>query len=355
MAASTNRDLIGMKKKLEDRSPSSWVVQNRRHLYVDSIDKNDQFQKRFHHYEGAAFLLAPIISGKKVIGIISITDKIGEDSFTIEERKVFLDITSQIISLIENQKLIELLKKKRRTLQKKNLELQKLEQVRTDLFNMLIHDMKGPISDLMANLDILSYTLRDDNLEFVESARRGCDTLYNMVCNLLDIVRLEEGRLEPLRERIDPEGLIKEASARIFSLFTMKGVELVERHQVAPATGRFWGDRGILLRVLENFLTNAINYSPENESVEMGFSYPCAGEIEFFVRDKGPGIPSNYREKIFDKYVQLDKKGDGRIYTTGLGLAFCKLAVEAHGGKIGVESCESGGSRFFFRLALDFK
>jgi len=75
-------------------------------------------------------------------------------------------------------------------------------------------------------------------------------------------------------------------------------------------------------------------------------------EIEFFVKDKGPGVPHEHQEPIFDKYFQLEKKGDGRIYTTGLGLTFCKMAVKTHKGNIGVESERLDGSRFFFVLPL---
>ena len=86
----------------------------------------------------------------------------------------------------------------------------------------------------------------------------------------------------------------------------------------------------------------------------MGFEYSKSPEIEFFVKDNGPGVSPEYQEAIFNKYFQLEKENDGRIYTTGLGLTFCKMAVEVHRGKIGVESDSPiRGSRFFFSLPLD--
>jgi signal transduction histidine kinase len=110
-----------------------------------------------------------------------------------------------------------------------------------------------------------------------------------------------------------------------------------------------------LLRVLQNLLTNAISYSPPGETIEVGYRRITPHEIEFFVKDNGPGVPYEYREAIFDKYFQLEKQADGRIYTVGLGLTFCKMAVEAHRGRIRLDSENSKGSRFSFILPLDRK
>ena len=133
----------------------------------------------------------------------------------------------------------------------------------------------------------------------------------------------------------------------------MKKVSFVEEFPSSKGMASFWGDRGILLRVLQNLLTNAVNYSPPGEAIEVGFEYLKKSlEIEFFVKDKGPGVPPEYQEVIFDKHFQLEKKDDGRIYTTGLGLIFCKMVVETHKGNIGVESESLDGSRFFFVLPL---
>lgn len=350
VVASTNTELIGVKQRLDEESPSAWVIKHRAPLYVDNIANSDIFQKRFDHYKGDAFFLVPLIGNKKVIGVLSVTDKMGEDIFSREEQKALLNIVGQLISAFENQRL----KRKSRTLQQKNLRLRKLERLKTELFNMLIHDLKGPISELISNLDILSYTLSGENLGYVESAESACNTLYRMVSNLLDIARFEEDRLELIYEKIDPQGLIKESLAGLFGLVKMKELTFVEKAPSLKTMDSFWGDRGILLRILQNLLTNAINYSPLGETIEVGFEYLKSSEIEFFVKDNGPGVSPEYQEVIFNKYFQLEKKNDGRIYTTGLGLTFCKMAVEVHRGKIGVESDSPiKGSRFFFSLPLD--
>lgn len=172
---------------------------------------------------------------------------------TEEQQRALLTITGQVISALENQRPTQSLKRKRHTLQQKNFQLNKLEKLKTGLFNMLIHDLKGPISELIANLDILSYTVSDENREHVESAKTGCDTLYRMVFNLLDIARLEEGRLELIYEKIDPQDLIKEALARLFGIVKMKGLTFVEKFPYPKTIDSFWGDRGILERIYANW------------------------------------------------------------------------------------------------------
>lgn len=350
VVASTRPELIGVKQPLEEVVPSSWVVKNRSPLRVDDIGECKIFHKKFDNYKGAAFLLAPVMADDRVIGVLSVTDKTGKGLFSREEQSALLDIAGHVIGAVETQRLTESLKKKRRELQQKNLELRKLEKLRTDLFNMLIHDLKGPISEIVANLDILSYALKGENLNFVRLTQTACDTLYRMVSNLLDIARLEENRLQLVWEKMEPGEILGESVARVDALAATKGLKILERLPPQDRCGVIRGDRDILLRVLQNLLGNAIHYSPAGETIEVGFLGMETPEIEFFVKDNGPGIPPKFHDAIFDKFLQLEKKSDGRIYTTGLGLTFCKMAVEAHGGKIRVNSDGTRGSRFSFTL-----
>jgi len=354
VVASTRPQIVGFTQKLDELSPSAWVVKNKQPLYVESCSKSDMPLKHLDHYRGEAFYLVPIMDRGGVKGVINVTEKVGTDSFDKKEQEILLSIVGHVIVAHENHRLAQSLKKKKNTLQKKNTQLRKLERLRTDLFNMLIHDLKGPISEIIANLDILSYTITDENLEFVETAKVGCNTLYNMVTNLLDIARLEEGKLVLVYEEIPPRELIKEALARLLISVRQKGLRFAEEFPSADGL-TLQADRAMLIRVLQNFLTNAIYYSPDGATITVGYQCTAPGKVAFFVKDNGPGVPEDAREAIFDKFTQLDKKDDGRIYTTGLGLSFCKLAVEAHKGTIGVESGDQKGSRFFFVIPTEAK
>ena len=93
-------------------------------------------------------------------------------------------------------------------------------------------------------------------------------------------------------------------------------------------------------------------FSPAGETIEIGCAPMDSKRIQFFVKDKGPGIPPEFREAVFDKFMQVSSRKDGRKFTTGLGLTFCKMAVEEHKGKIYAESDEGQGSRFVFFLPI---
>ena len=348
--ASTNSDLIGVRQPLSETSPSAWVVKNRKLLYVDRDHPFEWSKSQARDYKKDAFLLAPVIRGRKVAGIISITDKRGEDQFDLEEQSLLLDFAGLIIGDIENHRLTESLRKKKKELQKKNLELKRLERLRKDLFNMLIHDLKGPLSDIVANTDILSYTVEGENKEYVAATQAGCDTLFRMTSDLLDIARLEEESLGLIHERMRSDELILEAIARVHAIAKTRSISLntvLPEDKEPPVVSV---DRGMLLRVLQNLLTNAIHHSTEGKAVDISFDSSEKRSVRFLVRDQGPGIPLEYQKAIFNKFFQVSKKRDGRIYSTGLGLTFCKMAVEAHGGTITVESDGKSGSCFIFTL-----
>lgn len=214
---------------------------------------------------------------------------------------------------------------------------------------MLIHDLKGPIAVVTANLDILSYKLTDEDLDYVIEAITGCNSLYEMISDIMDISRIEEGKLNLILEKIDPSDLIKEAVLRIHGLIQKKKLTIKETNENIKDC-LILGDRAILLRVLQNLFTNAIRFSPHEETIEVGFKDMDNDWVLFYVKDKGPGVPDEYQNLIFDKYFQVSNKNNDATYSTGLGLTFCKLAVESHGGNISVESDGRNGSCFKFYI-----
>ncbi|MDY6824808.1 MAG: ATP-binding protein [Thermodesulfobacteriota bacterium] len=351
VAASTKEGIEGITQPLEGGSPAAWVINNNKLLYMnEETDRND-IKKGHREYKKSAFLIVPVRDGDKPIGVISVTEKVDTDRFSSQEQEMLLHIAGSMISAIQNNRLNDSLRKTKDALKTKNRQLKKLERMKTELFNMLIHDLKGPISEIIANLDIMTYTIQDEeNLEYVETAQSGCDTLFRMISDLLDIARMEDGSLKLMKSRIDAEDVVKEAVSRLWGMSRAREVTLTKVIPTTETLPAATGDSAYLLRVLQNLITNAISYSPAGETVEVGVNPTDEGGLAFFVKDNGPGVPAEYRDTIFDKFMQVEKKNDGRLYTTGLGLTFCKLAVEAHGGTIRVESDGQSGSRFIFEL-----
>ena len=209
VVAATNPDIIGIQQRLEVDFPSSWVVKNKKPLYVDSSSPCSFLISRFKHYEGDAFFLVPLINNGRAIGVVNITEKIGKNTINKDLQSILSNILGTVIVALDNHRRTKSLKKKQKTLRNKNLDLQQLEKLRTELFNVLIHDLRSPVSDILTNIEILSCTAGDENIVFVEKAQSSCNTLYSMISNLLDISLLEDGKIKLIYEETISDKLIE--------------------------------------------------------------------------------------------------------------------------------------------------
>jgi len=284
------------------------------------------------------------------LGVINAADKAGDKDLLKDDISYLLDFSSLIISILVQQRMQKELRTQRNTLKKKNEELKHQERLRDELYRMLIHDLKAPLAEVIANLDILSYSISGDNREFLESAQIGCDRTVSMITNLITINKIEDGKIKPSLEATIPAGLLDEARSSIKGLAQSKGVELVS--EVEDGLPTLYLDRVLILRVLQNLLTNALSHAEGGSRITLGCRQGAArGTLEFFVGDQGPGIAPEGIKLLFEKYSRLSDKQDALV-GTGLGLYFCKLAVGLHQGKIGVDSELGQGCRFHFTLPL---
>jgi signal transduction histidine kinase len=195
------------------------------------------------------------------------------------------------------------------------------------------------------------HNLPDDQLEKMEGCLKFCQDLGHQIQSLLDINKMEEGKLVPQREVTHlPElidGLLEQfkpvAEQRKISLFFSPWEKI-------PSISI---DRSLMQRVIANLLNNAIRHSPQGGTIQMAVNLvPEKGGLCISVKDNGDGLAPEYHQKIFDKFEQVKLKSEeGRVGSSGLGLNFCKMAVEAHGGKIWVES-EGEGRGCTFRSLL---
>ena len=170
--------------------------------------------------------------------------------------------------------------------------------------------------------------------------------MLGLVNSLLDIARLESGKLKISPEIIAVSPLMIELQERFQIEANSIGIILKSVYPDSDTTAPI--DREKIQRVLANLLDNALKFTPVGGVIEIGFT-STLHEVIFWVSDSGPGIPSEFQEKIFERYIQIPGS-TGRRRGTGLGLAFAKLAVEAHGGQLWVEDNHAGGSIFKFSL-----
>ncbi len=352
--AASRKRIIGMKQLIEDeKSVSAWVVKNGKSL----LTKNSKEDPRFNPSEEALyktdnFLCIPIKNEKGfVIGVFNATDKKDGGSITEEDGNILSGFINKIVLLIENAQLKEELEEERELLVRKNEELLALEQMKEDLVNMIIHDLKGPLGEVMANLDLLSYVkLEDQDSECLDTAIQGSENLLQMILNMLDVRRMEEGKLKLHLETFDVCEFIEGVVENQKTLIKQKEMEV--KTLIDESVPAWVADRSLMERVLSNLLNNAIKYSHQGGKVEIRSKYDCGNKnLQMEVKDNGKGIPGEFQQKIFDKFSQVDSDFSDRKHSTGLGLTFCKMAVEAHQGKIWVESW-GRGSRFILLLPL---
>lgn len=218
-------------------------------------------------------------------------------------------------------------------------DLMRVELQKERLMSFVVHDLKNPVStvDLHAQLLLRDKELPERARAAAASIRDEVRSLMRLLLNLLDISKSEEGRLVPSCAELDVSALVTEVFEALSVRARAKSIELEQDIGSASVSA----DVDLLRRVLENLLDNALRHAPE-ESVVRVSAVSRPRDLELRVADLGPGIPAEQRESIFERFVQVD--GGSRLTRAGrgLGLTFCRLAVEAHGGRIWVEDGAPG-------------
>ncbi len=233
------------------------------------------------------------------------------------------------------------------TLERRNQELSQARQLQEDLSYMLVHDMRNPLTALIGSLNLMvdyeEKMTNEDRKIFVKRSVESGLMLKRMLDDLLDLAKLEEGFLEIKHKPIAPDILLKQSIEQMNFRTDSEGKEI--DMTLSESMPFILGEEDKLSRVLINLLSNALKYSKTGVRAA---AYPENGHVVFSVQDDGPGIPAEAREQIFEKYIQVG--GKEQRHGTGLGLSFCKMMVEAHGGRIRVESEIGKGSNFIFTI-----
>jgi NtrC-family two-component system sensor histidine kinase KinB len=234
-------------------------------------------------------------------------------------------------------------------------EENQIAEARELITQTLVHDLRSPISSVLGAVDILddSYPAeRRDDLtdQALRVARNSSQRVLSLVETLMDIARLKAGKIDLNLTWLDLRHLTDNVLAELLAQAKAAGIAL--QNEMPADLPKIRADNGKLGRVITNLLDNALKFTPENGQVSVSADLNLAGTVAVHVSDTGPGIPEEFREKIFDRFSQVPGQ-QGRRRGSGLGLTFCKLAVEAHGGRIWVEPHPGGGSTFTLTLPID--
>jgi len=233
-------------------------------------------------------------------------------------------------------------------------KLREFENMRDDLMKMIVHDLKTPLTAVLATTEMLRDgdfgAVTDRQTKALSDAEGKAEDLLALIDDLLEVWRLEEASITLDLQPIAPAALFAELVHEWTLRFKQEGAAAtVDVSEDAPV---FEADKALLMRVLGNLVQNSVTHT--GSSVQLHFAAKKDGDgVLLTVADNGPGIPEAYHELIFRKFERVKNPSIPRTRSSGLGLAFCKLVIDAHGGRIWVRSAGEGmGSAFHMYLPI---
>jgi len=243
------------------------------------------------------------------------------------------------------------LRRQKFELQRSYDRLRELEKARDTLVHMIIHDLRSPLTAIYAFLELLKDKakglLPEKMILYIDQAMKSATQMIRIIGDILDASKMEGGQMKLMLAECDLAAAVTESVSGLKPLFEDREIRFTPPEKQVKVIA----DSELVLRVIQNLVSNALKFTPDGGHIELDLK-PDGDQVRLSVRDDGPGIAPEYREKIFEKFAQVELPAGRQQFSTGLGLTFCKLAVEAHGGRIGVDSEEGKGSCFWFELPV---
>ena len=328
-----------------------WVAQNAKAALVDDVKKDSRFYRGIDQTTGLTttnVVAVPLLIKRQVVGVLELVNK-SEGKFDEEDLSIAETLAQWAAVAIENARLVRDLLTRTANLEQAYAELKEADQLKEELIQNISHELRTPLTFILGYVELLLSNelgaLTETQVKGLEVVRRKCTALTKVVNDIVTLQRLKLSDLE--RQPMALNGLITQTAQAVRTLAqqseqTLK-VELPE-HEVIVSI-----DEGRVAQVIDNLLNNAIKFGrPAGEIALRLVDLDSQARVE--VQDSGIGIPEEKIERIFQRFYQVDSGTTRRYGGVGLGLALCKEIIEAHGGKIWVESELGKGSHFIFVL-----
>jgi len=263
------------------------------------------------------------------------------------------DVLTVIDKALEKQRLSTENKRLLVQLREANKRLEELDKRKSDFVDRVSHEFRSPLGIVKNSLAVvlggLAGEVSPEQKRLLDAGKRNIDRLIRLINDLLDLSKIEAGKMEMKRSEIGAARLAEERLANFRESFGKKNIIL--KKDIPADVGTVWGDEDKIIEVIDNLLANAMKYTPPGGTVTFTLS-GNEQEVRFAISDTGPGIAKEDIEKIFDKFERVSAE---RQEGTGLGLPIAKDIVNLHKGKIWVESAIGKGSTFLFTLPRNLR
>jgi signal transduction histidine kinase len=298
-------------------------------------------------------LATPLFRQGEPLGVILIRRQVVLP-FSEKQIALLMTFADQAVIAIEHVRLFQEIQEKHRQLQLANEQLQELDRLKSDFVSNVSHELRTPLTAIKGAVDLVlrevAGPLTEKQTHYLTRVRSNTQHLAGLINDLLDLSKIESGKIEVKSSRISLAGLVHEVVESLRPVAAEKVIGL--EATISEPSILVWADRDKVNQVLMNLIGNAVKFTPAQGRITVSASRNGKGSVQVSVSDTGPGIAPDEKDKIFDKFYQIAQLGDVKPKGTGLGLAICKALVELHGGNIWVESQVNHGSTFYFTLPL---
>lgn len=347
-----------------EKGLAGWVLRNRQAAWIADTSVDKRWLSRPDYLgtgesKAKSVVCAPLFARGDIVGVITMVHS-KPYCLTQDHLELVQVIADQAGIAVLNARLYA--ESQQRLLALKQAHEQYREW-QNSITAMVYHDIRTPLANIYNSLNLiitmLPETEKPSLIPLVEIAQRAADRIQRLTSSLLDLNRLEAGQVSLRRQLVKSNKIIQDAVEAVLPIAREKRQPIIA--EVAEDLPAVYVDEDMILRVLINLLENASKYTPPNLPLHIGAKRETLTEgqkaitalrqcwVQFWVKDSGEGINEEEKEKIFEKFSRLERHS-GKSAGYGLGLAYCRLAVEAHGGQLWVESQPKQGASFYLRL-----
>ena len=331
------------------------IIQTQKPRIINDLEK---YARRKPHSESTQLILqegirssltCPLIANGVPVGFIFFSST-QPGTYAHAHVELFQRIASQLAITLEKGRLVSKIVDQQAEISRQNEELQKLNQLKNSFLGMAAHDLRNPLSTIQMATEMLMVPkaeLPDGEHELMANlVWQQTHYMVGLLNDLLDIAQIESGKLSLNWEQVALRDFLADEVAWQSPVAAKKGTHL--RLNEVP-DGLVWLDPVRLRQVMDNFISNAVKYSPAGSTVVVRGLYEANGwRVE--VQDEGPGLKENDRQRLFQDFARLSAQPTGGEKSTGLGLSIVRRIVQAHGGDVGVESEPGQGATFWFSI-----